>query len=62
MVDVLLSEVRVVHNTVESAEQENGDEARVFDRPSVGVRASLKQIAKKIDGDIVDEPFACRRA
>jgi hypothetical protein len=61
-VDVLLFDMRVVHNTVEGAEQEDGDETRVFDRPRVGVRAGLQQIAKKIDGDIFDQSFARRRA
>ena len=61
-VDVPLFDVCVVHDTVERAEQEDGDEARVFDRPSAGVRSRLKQIAKKIDGDIFDQAFARGRA
>lgn len=41
-VDVLLFDVRVVNDTVERAEQENSDEARGFDGPRAGARASLK--------------------
>ena len=61
-VDVLLFAMGVIDNAVEGAEQEDGDKTRVFDRPSVGARASLKQTAKKIDGDVVDEAFARGRA
>jgi hypothetical protein len=61
-VDALLFDMGVIDNAVEGAEQEDGDKTRVFDRPSVGTRASLKQIAKKIDGDVVDEPLSRGRA
>jgi hypothetical protein len=41
-IHVSFFDMRVVNHTVERAEQENCDEARIFDGPSAGASAGMK--------------------
>jgi len=47
--------MRAIHNAVEAAKQEDSGETRVVDRPCPSVNAGLKQSAKMIYDDVVDE-------
>jgi hypothetical protein len=57
-VNPLVFDLRVNHHAMEAAEEEDGGETRVVDRQRACGNAGLKQLAKMIDDDVVDESLS----